>query len=166
MSREQELLRKIEALEDEVRMYKYDELTGLRGRHDFNREFKALFESNNNFYLILADVNGLKKANTEGGYKAGDELLLHAVSQLKQCNPSGIANMLFRYSGDEFVILFPFDREYHSIDMNCPSDTYVIATKFSKYFKTASDMFESANALLLARKELYYKQDPNNRREH
>ena len=164
MTKEQILINRVAALEAEVLKYRYDKLTGLKGRADFSADFNLMFDSGQPFYLILADVNGLKKANTDGGYAAGDALLMRAVKKLKECNPTGYHSDLYRYAGDEFVLLFPFSREYHSEDLHCPSDMYCIATKSSEYFKTADDLFKATNDLLLERKEAYYKKHPNDRR--
>jgi len=165
------MLRQIKELEKEVAQlrkqlykYKYDELTGLRGRHDFNNDFRLRFVVGDPFYLVLADVNGLKKANTEGGYEAGDNLILKCVNKLKQCNPTGDDSLIYRYSGDEFCILIPFNRKFHSEDLHCPSDICTLATKFSENYNSPEDMFKGANILLLDRKEEFYKLHPNDRR--
>ena len=154
----------IAKLTKERDLYKYDELTGLKMRHDFNREFKAMFDSGKPFYFIFADVNGLKKANTAGGHEAGDNLIKECVKQLIACNPTGDSELIYRYSGDEFCILFPFAKGYHSEDLECPSEICTLATKFSGDYETVDDLFVATNNLLLARKEEHYKLHPNDRR--
>ena len=150
--------------QESMRHYKYDELTGLKMRHDFNREFKDMFDSGKPFHFIFADVNGLKRVNTDGGHEAGDNLIKECVAQLIECNPTGNSDLIYRYSGDEFCIIFPFNRGYHSNDLNCPSDICTLATKFSGDFETYDALFKSANKLLLERKQEHYKLFPNDRR--
>ena len=155
----------VKVLQRQVALYKYDELTGLKMRHDFNREYEAMFKRGQPFYLILADVNKLKKANTEGGYEAGDRLILACVKQLIDCNPTGDREYIYRYSGDEFCILFPFNKGYHSVDLNCPSDICSLATKFSGDYETHESLFKATNKLLIERKAEFYRLHPNDRRD-
>ncbi len=154
----------INELKRQVALYKYDELTGLKMRHDFNREFRAMFNSGRPFYFIFADVNGLKRVNTEGGHEAGDNLIKECVRHLVECNPTGNTELIYRYSGDEFCILFPYAKGYHSEDLHCPSDICTLATKFSADYETHHDLFVATNKLLLERKEIHYRKVPNDRR--
>ncbi len=157
------LKQQIQDLKDEVVKYKYDNLTGLPMRTDFKEDLKRMFDGNEAFYLIIADVNGLKNANTKNGYNEGDELIKKCVKDLINCNPCGTKN-IYRYSGDEFVILFPFNRGFHSEDFHCPSDEFTVATKCSSDYKTSDNLFNACNKLLLERKEEFYNKNPNNRR--
>ena len=158
-----DLSERIAALEAEVKFYKFDKLTGLKRRNDFEKDFNILFDAGQPFCLVLVDVNNLKEANNES-YEVGDNLIKKCVQQLAECSPLGSRNM-YRYGGDEFILLLTFTREFHTEDLNCPSDMYSIATKCSTYFKTASDLFHSVNELLLARKKVYYNSHTNNRRK-
>jgi len=147
-----------------VKEYRLDELTGLPMRKDFEKKFTKLWDKEEEFHLILADVNGLHQRNEDGGYEAGDALILSALNTLKECNPMGELENIFRYGGDEFIILLELKRGYHSEDLHCPSDEFSIATKFSGDFETKRDFFNAANCLLKQRKAEYYRKTGNTRR--
>jgi len=162
--RRDELEAEIERLQKLVNEYRIDELTGLPMRKDFEKKFIELWDKADGFHLILADVNGLHQRNEEGGYEAGDALILSALNTLKECNPMGGLENIFRYGGDEFIILLKLNRGYRSEDLHCPSDEFSIATKFSGDFETKRDFFNAANCLLKKRKAEHYKKTGNTRR--
>jgi len=153
----------IQELKKQTVKYRFDSLTMLKGRIDFEDDFTSMFNKGEQFYLIIADINGLKNANIKG-YENGDFLILKCVKDLIGCNPCGDKH-LYRYGGDEFVILFPFNRGFNSRNFNCPSDEFTIASKASDDFNSSVEMFKSCNELLLKRKAEFYKKNPNNRRE-
>lgn len=80
----------------------HDELTGL-----YNRAYYADFIQKNDVlrpdcYLIMLDVNDLKKCNDTWGHDRGDELLINASRLVKQAFPKG---KCIRLGGDEFCVL-------------------------------------------------------------
>ena len=52
-------------LSKQVKQYRFDSLTGLKMRADFEEDSKTMFNRGEKFYLVIADVNGLKKAKIE-----------------------------------------------------------------------------------------------------
>lgn len=52
------------------------------------------------YWIGIADLNGLKKTNDEQGHRAGDKRIIELGDKLK---PYG---QVVRYGGDEFVIIF------------------------------------------------------------
>lgn len=83
-----------------------DILTGLYNRYSFEEKIKEL---NHEKYLpmgiIMGDVNGLKIVNDTLGHLEGDKLLQRIALILKDiCDPNGY---VFRWGGDEFIILIP-----------------------------------------------------------
>lgn len=103
------ILDRVQYLKKEVKKYKYDHLTGLRMRKDFDGYLTTLFEmyefEDRMFTLVLVDVINLHNTNRIYGYTAGDELIKTVVQQIqysfKECNGTEV----FRVGGDEFTIL-------------------------------------------------------------
>lgn len=100
------------AIEKRLRyLSEIDILTGLYNRYSFEEKVKEL---NKEEYLplgiIMGDVNGLKIVNDTFGHLEGDKLLLNTANVLKEiCNRN---KYIFRWGGDEFIILLPnFDEE-------------------------------------------------------
>ena len=94
-------------LEDKLRYLSYtDSLTELYNRSFFEEKIKEL---NDEKYLplgvIMGDVNGLKLINDTFGHLEGDNLL-KAISQVLKnvCQDNGF---VFRWGGDEFIMLIP-----------------------------------------------------------
>ena len=99
-------IERIAYLENLVKKYKCDHLTGLMMRQDFNDSFNKIFEesrfSDYNFSLAILDIIGLHNINLIKGMHAGDELILEVVNQLKE---KFDFHQIFRIGGDEFAIL-------------------------------------------------------------
>lgn len=93
--------------EEKLKYYsEIDVLTGLYNRRSFEEKLKDL---NNEQYLplgiIMGDVNGLKIVNDTFGHFEGDRLLKEISNVLKTvCGNDGY---IFRWGGDEFIILLP-----------------------------------------------------------
>ncbi|MCC5883043.1 MAG: diguanylate cyclase [Halomonas sp.] len=94
-----------------------DGLTGLYNRGFFESVLQLSIQSKTqppglDFAVLMMDVDGLKEVNDQYGHVAGDQLITHVAECLKiQCRGDDI---LARYGGDEFVILFP------SADLSAP----------------------------------------------
>ena len=115
-------------LEEEIRQSKkkeeeiiflsgHDVLTGLNNRRKFHErlssEISRAERSGENLALIFLDLDGFKKINDSLGHDAGD-YLLKELSLLfkKEIRDSDI---LARYGGDEFVVLFTNVRDNNKI---------------------------------------------------
>ncbi|MEG1870713.1 MAG: diguanylate cyclase [Peptostreptococcaceae bacterium] len=99
-------------LEGKLRYLSYtDTLTGLYNRTYFEEKLEEL---NKEKFLplgiIMGDVNGLKLVNDSLGHLIGDELLKGISNVLEEsCSDKGF---IFRWGGDEFMILVPNCNEY------------------------------------------------------
>lgn len=82
-----------------------DPLTGCYNRKYAQECLTRFWNSRSPFCICFADLNGLKKVNDHYGHMSGDQYL-HTVARAIQKNIRQ-EDMLFRYGGDEFLILFP-----------------------------------------------------------
>lgn len=87
-----------------------DELTGLLNRRAYMEiatQFKKQYDKEGtDFVLYMLDFDGFKTINDDYGHEYGN-LILHSVSKALTMAASG-NSVLFRYGGDEFVILHQY----------------------------------------------------------
>lgn len=86
-----------------------DDLTRLFNRRHFNRRINEEISRHNRyggvFSLIICDMDLFKAYNDTYGHKAGDKLLQDFARILVKSIRS--VDLVFRYGGDEFVLLLP-----------------------------------------------------------
>ncbi len=86
-----------------------DVLTGLLNRHALARHAEELLEQTRvtqlPLALLIADVDGFKRINDEHGHLVGDAVLREVAKTLHASLRS--LDHVFRYGGDEFVVLLP-----------------------------------------------------------
>ena len=87
----------------------YDPLTQLfnrRAMDEFvNREVTRVNRMGTQLTFLMVDVDGFRNVNSSFGHQAGDDLLVDVARMLKN-NFRG-ADLLFRYAGDEFLVVMP-----------------------------------------------------------
>lgn len=94
-------------LEEKLRRLSYiDNLTGLYNRTYFEEKLNELEDEEHlPLGIIMGDVNGLKLINDSFGHLEGDRLIKEIGSVLREvCGEEGY---VFRWGGDEFMILMP-----------------------------------------------------------
>ena len=114
------LLRRVDAMQDTLfNMANYDILTGLPNRQYLMSYLPEISEkaikNNEQFALMLIDLDNFKLVNDNAGHDAGDELLVHIAQYLEHiCEksksfrpPAGILNVSARIGGDEFIQIVP-----------------------------------------------------------
>lgn len=95
-----------EALEEQAT---HDPLTGLYNRRYFSEvmvhELARVRRSGGNLALAIADIDHFKHFNDTFGHDAGDRVLVELATLLRKELRS--SDMVFRFGGEEFVILLP-----------------------------------------------------------
>ena len=109
----QDLIRRIEDLYTQVvglrRLVAVDALTGAWNRTHFGRVIVSEMDRSRRFRqplsLIFVDVDHFKTINDIFGHTAGDQVLRDLVQAIGSAVRS--SDLLFRWGGDEFVVLAP-----------------------------------------------------------
>lgn len=93
-----------------AKVYQYiayhDELTNIRNRSFYNEELVRIDENpdkKKNIFIMVIDINDLKKINDEKGHGAGDLYITRTVSYIRE-KLQGIGDF-YRIGGDEFVVI-------------------------------------------------------------
>lgn len=93
------------------KMSETDELTKLFNRHAYEnvkRQFKNS-ELNDDFTIMIMDINGLKSVNDNIGHDAGDELIKGAAECIVSTYDS--YGTIYRVGGDEFALILNISEE-------------------------------------------------------
>ena len=94
-----------------ARLSQTDDLTGVPNMRAFNKlyqqEMARTQRNGTPLTVIMVDVDGLKTINDQYGHTAGNRLIQVVSTVLKACIRS--TDVLARYGGDEFIILFTDD---------------------------------------------------------
>jgi len=73
--------------------------------HDLNREINQIKRYGTKFSILMLDLDNLKNINDKYGHSSGDKVLILLSDTLK--NNIRNADTLYRFGGDEFIILLP-----------------------------------------------------------
>lgn len=90
----------------QIEHFRYDILTGVRNRDTLYADIKKY----KIYDVISVDLNNLKEINDTNGHIEGDRALKTLAMTTQQCLPSWCR--LYRYGGDEFVILCLKNNEF------------------------------------------------------
>ena len=86
-----------------------DLLTGVNNRNGFERSVNNRMETlkryKTPFSILMLDIDGFKQISTQYGHSTGDVILKKMASILKKSVRK--IDKIFRYEGDEFIILLP-----------------------------------------------------------
>ncbi len=101
----------------------FDQLTGLPNRVSFHEKLRHVLElakrSQNQFALMLIDLDDFKAINDTQGHQTGDELLIQVADRLGTAVRQ--TDLVARLGGDEFVVVLP--------TIDSPADVVHVANK-------------------------------------
>lgn len=137
-----------------IEFFRYDSLTGLRLRKEFEQDIEERFD-NSSFFLTLIDVNGLHNMNRLQGYFAGDSLIRGVVNTLKIRYPNGD---LYKIGGDEFAIISDGNQKCKT------SKNFCAYSLNSEHYDTWEELFKDCDAGLIQEKANFYKDKKTDRR--
>jgi len=146
----------IENLEEELYVYKHDQLTNLLMRRDFEKKYEEYCDAGGVFYLTFVDINGLHALNRDlenGGYDVGDELIKSVVHKLT----SSTHNIVYKIGGDEFAI-FSYRPIYFTEDKR-----FTYSTVSNEGCNTLASLIRKADTEVTKLKEIFYSK--NSRRK-
>lgn len=84
-----------------------DPLTGLANRRNVEERIEWRIQHQQEFTLVILDLNHFKQVNDTHGHNAGDSLLKQFAQELRGCIRS--TDIVGRWSGDEFVVILDCD---------------------------------------------------------
>jgi diguanylate cyclase (GGDEF)-like protein len=82
----------------------HDSLTGLPNRKAFAARLGDALERGESCAILFCDLDGFKSVNDRYGHGQGDQLLIEASRRLRESVRTD--DLVSRFGGDEFVILF------------------------------------------------------------
>ncbi|KII76819.1 GGDEF domain-containing protein [Vibrio renipiscarius] len=106
-------------LDDQAERIQQDPLTRVLNRTAFNEkmeiEYRRWIRNQHNLRVVQFDIDGFKAVNDSFGYTAGDK----ALKIIARCIKSDLANtdIIARYSGEEFVVIFPDRVDSESLEL-------------------------------------------------
>lgn len=80
-----------------------DSMTNIFNRKGIDKVYKMICEANNPFYVIICDLDGMKKINDKYGHIQGDKYIASTAKIM--VDAIGEKGYVGRIGGDEFVII-------------------------------------------------------------
>ncbi len=108
------LLKDITERKIEEKLVYFDELTGIYNRRFCSETLQQMLKDEEEFVVILLDIDDLKFVNDNFGHQEGDKYIISVVEEVKKALE--IADIFCRIGGDEFVVILPHKREEDGIN--------------------------------------------------
>jgi diguanylate cyclase (GGDEF)-like protein len=139
-------------LKNLVNKFRYDYLTKLPQRHDFEQDLQQAFKINHQFILMMCDIDNLHTINRLHGYAAGDAIIISTAKALQQ--NYGLYGKFYKAGGaDEFFgILNP-----KAMTIPCSIPNTQCAWVASSGFTDKNQMINAVDLLVTEKKKLYKK---------
>jgi diguanylate cyclase (GGDEF)-like protein/excisionase family DNA binding protein len=96
-----------------ARQAETDDLTGLSNHRSFRRALAAAVAEAEPFSLLMVDLDRFKLVNDTFGHQAGNDFLVKVAQAM--VGASRGTDAVFRYGGDEFVVLLPRSDGSHAV---------------------------------------------------
>ncbi|WP_096199661.1 sensor domain-containing protein [Bacillus sp. FJAT-45350] len=106
----------------------HDSLTGLPNKESLLKDFAEWITNHKQFVMMMVDLNRFKEINDGLGHAVGDKLLTEVANKLKKELNDDVS--IYRWGGDEFIILAPYDCED-----DVTSYVEILFTMFEQKFK-------------------------------
>ena len=108
-----------------------DALTGLFNKRYFEKIMEIRDEKKKTYALFYMDLDFFKPVNDTYGHPAGDVVLRDIAVAIRSCIRS--SDILVRYGGDEFLLLFPKMSEKDMAEKNKRIKEAVANIVFTEY---------------------------------
>ena len=113
-----QIAEKIQSQNNIISNYVYmDTLTGLENRSKLYERMEDIIqtreEGRSRFAVMFVDIDNFKWLNETLGHNFGDSVLCSFASIIKEQLPPEVS--IFRFSGDEFILLKEFDTDYSEV---------------------------------------------------
>lgn len=83
-----------------------DSMTSLFNRKGMERVYKMIYETDSPFYVVICDLDGMKKINDKYGHLQGDKYIASTAKII--IDAIGTKGYIGRIGGDEFVIILEY----------------------------------------------------------
>ncbi|WP_027625775.1 GGDEF domain-containing protein [Clostridium lundense] len=84
-----------------------DSMTNLFNRKGMEKAYKEIYERNSPFYVIICDLDEMKKINDRYGHLQGDEYITSTAKIITDA--IGTRGYIGRIGGDEFIIILEYE---------------------------------------------------------
>lgn len=145
---------------------KYDSLTNLLNRYSLDSFIKNFNSDNKRRFIYFIDLNKFKQINDSFGHLKGDKILVDVAKILS--NITRPKEYLFRYGGDEFIVISNYDFDTRNFEKELKSE-------FENYSKMNNIQLEASlgvseffnkvqimNAMDMADKNMYANKKTQN----
>jgi diguanylate cyclase (GGDEF)-like protein/putative nucleotidyltransferase with HDIG domain len=135
----------------------HDPMTGLGNRRKLMLQLDAALTAGAPLLMALFDLDGFKTYNDTFGHLAGDELLVRLAARLHAAMPT---DAVFRFGGDEFLILAPIEGDVERLLARAASalsedgEGFQISASFGAVFMP-DETHDGSTALHLCDQRLY-----------
>ncbi len=113
-----------------------DRFTGLKLRSTAEEIVNIYMKQGRDFFVLLFDIDGLKKANDNYGHEEGDFYIINVAKTLSIIFD---ADTVARVGGDEFLVVGTNGNEYDYIKktVQCNREITQLKTKYNKPYDTS-----------------------------